>query len=242
MKKPHRFRSLTGSQKLANNLSVEEGRHLLQVEGGPITIGRAAQRLVIALVIAVFTARAIVLGHATAVHLFLPMLAEYLAVLVAVPLIQLKLKHPAIRKDSRGGVILLLFFAAAAAVYIAVQASRQGHPWVEQAAIETVFVRDWIVGHQMHWPMLGAAVGVLLALPGRVQMLYKYGPPFFAVGLGCGMRIAILVLGCFLVPWLIGSSTRLTWALWALLLLAEIGAVWMHWDIQQRLKKAGIQI
>jgi hypothetical protein len=59
-----------------------------------------------------------------------------------------------------------------------------------------------------------------------------------AVGLGCGMRVGIFFLGFFLVPFVV-SGTKVTnaWILWGLLLLAEVLTLWMHWDIQKRLKQ-----
>ncbi|MBP7948235.1 MAG: hypothetical protein KA004_01175 [Verrucomicrobiales bacterium] len=243
MKRSKRFFALSsGSRSQDTRLSVEDARHLVRVEGGELTPGRAAMRIGTAGIIAAFTAKAILKGKATAIHLALPMAAEYLVLLIALPLLQLKLRHPAIRKDARGGVFLLILLMVAAAVYTAIQAHRQGQGWSRQADLEWTRMWNWIVGHQMHWPMLGAALGVLLVLPGRVRMLYRHGPPFYAVGLGCGMRVAILALGCFLIPWVAGSSARLTWALWAVLLLAEIGAVLMHWDLQRQLKKEGVAL
>jgi hypothetical protein len=79
---------------------------------------------------------------------------------------------------------------------------------------------------------------MLLELPGRLVNFKKYGPPFSPVGLGCGMRIAVLALACFLLPFVMsGSATRNAWILLGLLVLAEVLTLVMHLDIQKRLAK-----
>jgi hypothetical protein len=41
--------------------------------------------------------------------------------------------------------------------------------------------------------------------------------------------VAVLFLCFFLIPIVVGSPERLTWALWSLILLAELLALAMHW-------------
>jgi hypothetical protein len=89
----------------------------------------------------------------------------------------------------------------------------------------------------MQWPMLAAAVSMLLELPGRVRNLFVYGPPFVGVGIGCAMRVAVLVLGCAALPWAFGASTRMAWFLWVVIILSDLLAVAMHLDIQRKLRK-----
>ena len=33
------------------------------------------------------------------------------------------------------------------------------------------------------------------------------------------------------------DATKMAWYLWTIILLAELLALWMHWDIQRRLAK-----
>jgi hypothetical protein len=121
---------------------------------------------------------------------------------------------------------------------VAYQSHRSRLPWLEQFQLNIQQAWAWITDHHMHWAILFAMAGVLLGLPGRIRNLYEYGPPFAPVGLGCGMRIAVFFLGCFLLPF-VASGTQVSnaWILWALLLIAEILALGMHLDIQRRLKK-----
>jgi hypothetical protein len=54
------------------------------------------------------------------------------------------------------------------------------------------------------------------------------------------MRILVLLVGVCLLPFLFQASLRpvwFAWFLWGMLLLADVGAIWMHWDIQRRLRK-----
>ncbi len=87
----------------------------------------------------------------------------------------------------------------------------------------------------MQWPILIAFVCELAAIPGGVRNLYKYGPPFSGVSLGCAMRFVVLMFGCALLPWIIQSSPNVAWLLWGMILLAEVLALWMHYDIQTKL-------
>ena len=228
-----------GQGKLVNNLTIADAQHLLRNEGGEMTVLQTVQRLMVVLVVAYFSARAIYLGEATATHLMLPMLGEYLVLLLTLPLLYAVMRHPAMRKDARSSVVLWIFFTLGFGLWVCFQMRKSGLAWPAQAGAELRRFWDWIVSHQMHWPMLGAAAGMLVGLPNRVRLLLKHGPPFTPVGLGCGMRIALLVLGAFVLPFLLGSSERLTWGLWTLLVLAEIVTLVMLWDIQRRLKKRG---
>ncbi len=230
------------SKYLVNQLSVEDARHLIRTEGGPLTVGRAINRLGTTLVVSAFTARAIVVGNATAWHLFLPMLGEYLGLILALPVINLMLHDKALKKDARGSVRLLIAMVVFALAWTIYQSVKQGHSWGDQVGIEWHRMFVWITGHQMHWPFLGAMLGMILSLPDRVRVFHEHGPPFVPLGIGCGMRIVILLFGCFLVPWILGGPERITWALWAVLLFAEIGALVMHWDLQKRLAKRNISV
>lgn len=239
---PKDLKKRGGSGMLVNKLSIKDAEDIIRKEGGTMTYSSMAFRAAVALTIAGFVARAILQGNATAVHLMLPSVAEYLGLLLMLPIVALIVPHEAIKKEARGGIKLLLFLSAIAAGWITWQSRKLGFPWMDTAGSEAATLWEWIANHQMHWPMLGAVFFSAIALPGRVRLLKKYGPPFYAVSLGCGMRVAILFLGIFLIPLVAGSSERVTWALWGLLLLGELLAIYMHWDLQTRLKKLDISV
>jgi len=94
----------------------------------------------------------------------------------------------------------------------------------------------------MHWPILGAMVAMIAGFPSRIAAFRRHGPPFVAVGLGCAMRLVIPLFGCFLLPLLAAGTFPLVWAIWIVLLLSELGALAMHWDLQRRLAKRGIEV
>lgn len=228
---------------LVNNLSVADARHLLQTEGGELGASQIVVQVIQIAAVAGACAYAIWVGEATAWHLVLPMVGEYLILLAILPVLYLFLRHQAMRKDTIGSLRLWAIFALINAGAVAYQSHRSGIPWLQQFLLNIQQAWAWITDHHMHWAILFAMAGVLLGLPGRIRNLYEYGPPFVAVGLGCGMRVAVFFLGCFLLPF-IASGTQVSnaWILWALLLIAEILALGMHLDIQRRLKKLDAEV
>ncbi len=223
---------------LVNNLSVADARHLLQTEGGELDASQIVVQVIQIVAVAGACAYAIWVGEATVWHLALPMVGEYLILLAIMPVLYVLLRHEAMRKDTIGTLRLWAFFALIIGGIVAYQSHRAGMPWLEQLQLNIRQTWAWITDHHMHWAILLAMAGVLLGLPGRIRNLYEYGPPFAPVGLGCGMRIAVFFLGCFLLPFVAGGTeVSNAWILWTLLLIAEILALWMHLDIQHRLKK-----
>jgi hypothetical protein len=222
---------------LVNNLSVKDARHLLGGEG-ELEASQIAIRLISVTVVAATCAWAIWTGKATAWHLFLPMVAEYFALLVGVIIAFVIVRHPAMKKDARGGFILLNIVAIVIAASAWWRASQQQISWQSQLELDARAAWTWIRDGHMHWPMLAATLAALLDLPYRVGNLKRLGPPFVAVGLGCGMRVAVCALAVFLLPFVAsGTAVSNAWILWGLLLLAEILTLLMHWDIQSRLKQ-----
>lgn len=223
---------------LVNDLTVGDARHLLAIEGGPLDASQLVVRGISIVVVAAACTYAIWAGHATVWHLALPMVGEYLVLLLTMPLIYLVWRHPAMRKDVVGAVRLLAILLVAGAIALAVQAHRAERAWMDQLSLDVDVAWSWIRDHKIHWAILAAMAGILLELPGRLANLRKYGPPFSAVGLGCGMRIAVLALACFLLPFVMaGTATRNAWILLGLLVLAEVLTLLMHLDIQRRLGK-----
>jgi hypothetical protein len=229
--------SPSSNRNLVNDLTVEEARHLLGNEGGHLSWDELVVRVVTELTVAGALAYAIWRGNVTAWHLALPSLAQYMTLLLVMPLIYLVFRHPGLRKDVMGAVRLLVAMATALMIATTVRAWRHQTEWTDQFTSDAELAWNWIADAGVQWPSLIAAAGVVLALPGRVRNLYKFGPPFMGVSLGCAMRLAVLFLGCFFLPFAMGSSTRMVWFLWAVLLLAEGLAMGMHWDIQRRLQK-----
>jgi hypothetical protein len=226
---------------LVNKLSVEDARHLLKGEGGDLTATELVLQLVAIGVVSFFTARAIIVGDATVWHLALPMVAQYLALIVALPFIQLIVRHPAITKDAIGALRLWIGIAVVVGVTVAVRAHDAQTAWQEQLRGDATRLWRWIADAEMHWPVALALLGMLVSLPGRVRNLFEHGPPFVAVSLGCGMRIGVLFLGAAALPWALSNSRNAVWFLWALVLVSEALALWMHWDIQRRLEKFDAQ-
>lgn len=222
---------------LVNNLSVADARHLLLNEGGELTATDVVMQLSGTALVAALTARALLTGNATVWHLALPMVAQYLAVLAALPPVYLAVRHPGLRKDAVGSLRLWLALLIAGAVAITIRGHAAGRPWQEQLAYDSSMIWQWIADAEMQWPMLAAAVSILLELPGRVKGLFEHGPPFMGVGLGCAMRLAVLVLGCAALPWAFGATTRMAWGLWAVIVISDVLALLMHLDIQYKLRK-----
>jgi hypothetical protein len=51
------------------------------------------------------------------------------------------------------------------------------------------------------------------------------------------MRVGVLFLGAAALPWALSNPRNAAWFLWTLILASEALALWMHWDVQTRLKK-----
>jgi hypothetical protein len=227
-----------GSAMLVNKLSVKDARHILRTEGGELDGAQIAIQVVQTIVVAGACAYAIWVGQATVWHLALPMVGEYLVLLVVLPILYLFLRHDAMRKDTIGALRLWAIYAVVTGVAVAVQCRRTGNPWLTQFQLNTEQAWAWITDHHMHWAILFAMAGVLLGLPGRIRNLYEFGPPFVPVGLGCGMRLGVLFMGFFLLPFIAaGTATTNAWILLGLLVLADVLTLWMHLDIQRRLRK-----
>jgi hypothetical protein len=229
-------------RKLIGNLTVADARHTLLCEGGGLTLGQLAFELISVVIVAAFTARAIVVGNATAWHLVLPMVAQYFALIFALPPLFLILQHPDLRKDALGSLRLTIGFTIAIAITIGVRAHQAGVPWQQQLNADASAAWKWVTDAEMQWPIAIACLGILAALPGRVHNLYKHGPPFSGVSLGCGMRFVVLMLGGLVLPWALEDRNRMAWTLWTMFLIAEVLTFWMLWDIQTNLKKVDAEI
>jgi hypothetical protein len=229
--------STSSDQKLVNNLTVADARHIVNCEGGELTPGALAIELTTTAIVSATLARAIWVGDATAWHLFLPMLAQYFALILVLPVIYLFIRHPDLRKDSIGALRLIVGLVVIGAVALGIQSYRTEIPWRPLLDDYLAEVYRWVVDAQMHWPILIAVAAILWAIPRRIRNLYVHGPPFYGVSLGCAMRFVIPLLGCFLLPFIASGGIPVVWVLWAIILLADILALAMHWDLQRRLRK-----
>ena len=234
---PPAKRSPKSNRKLVNDLTVDEARHLLRLEGGERGHRELVFQLLSAVAVATLSARAIVVGNATVWHLAAPMLAQYFAIILPIPVLYLLTPHPELRRYAVSCTWLLAGYLAAAAIAMGVRCWLVETPWHVQIPRDAAVAWHWIYDAQMHWPMLLAFCSEAGAMPGRVRNLFEHGPPFVSIDLGCAMRFIVLMVGCFSLPWLVGSATRMAWFLWAMISVAEVMALWMHWDIQRRLRK-----
>jgi hypothetical protein len=233
---PSSKRSPASHRKLLGDLTVEDARHILHIEGGELTRSEIVVRLISLIAISALSARAIVIGNATVWHLALPMVAQYFAIILSIPVLYGMLRHPELRKDAISSVRLWIGIVVAMAIATAVRSFVLGAPWQEQAARDGASVWEWITAAEMHWPILLAFCGEVAAMPARARNVAEHGPPFVSINLGCAMRFVVLMLGCFVLPWAIANVERMAWFLWGMILLAEILALWMHWSIQRRLR------
>jgi hypothetical protein len=229
--------STSSDQKLVNNLTIADARHIVNCEGGELTAGDIAIELTTTAIVSATLARAIWVGDATSWHLFLPMLAQYFALILVLPVIYLFIRHPDLRKDSIGALRLIIALVVIGAVALGIQSYRTEIPWRQLLDDYLAQAYRSVVDAQMHWPILLAVAAILWAIPRRIRNLYIHGPPFYGVSLGCAMRFVIPLLGCFLLPFIASGGIPVVWVLWAIILLADILALWMHWDLQARLRK-----
>jgi hypothetical protein len=227
---------------LVNQLTVGSAVHLVKTEGGSLSVAGIAMRACGVFLVAAFTARAIVVGDATVWHLFLPIAAEWLVLVLALPILRLFVDDEGLRADARRAFGWIVVLTAGGALWIGSRSFDEGSAWTAQALVELERLRDWIVGRKMLWPIVAAAAAMALSLPGRVASFRRHGPPFLAVGVGCAMRIVVALFGCFLLPIVVQSPGRITWAIWGVLLVSELTALAMHWDLQRRLARRGIEV
>lgn len=232
----------TAETILVNQLTVGSALHLVKCEGGALSVAGLVFHASTAVGVYAFMARAIVVGDATVWHLFLPMVAEYLVLLLAHPLLVVFVQDAGLRRDAVRSLAWIAAISVAGVAWIAWRSLEEGTDWSSQGARELERLRQWIVGHGMLWPIAAATASTALSLPGRVASFHRHGPPFLAVGIGCAMRFVVAFFGCFLLPLLVANPGGAVWAVWAVLLFSELGGLAMHWDLQRRLAERGIQV
>src|SRR4051812_28578705 len=184
-------KAIDSQAKLIGDLTVGDAQHILACEGGRLSAAQYTLQFIEVVAITSATAWAIITGRATAWHLALPMVAQYAAVLLVVPISYLLLRHPGLKKDAIGSLRLWAGLAAALVLVTAVRGFLSGRSWVDQLESDVQVSWKWIADANMHWPIVIAFLCELIAVPGRVRNLYVYGPPFSGVSLGCAMRLVV---------------------------------------------------
>jgi hypothetical protein len=216
-------------------MTLAEARHFLQCEGGALSAWDIAVRVASAAAVVGFTARAIVVGGATVWHLTLPMLAQLVAVTLSIPVLYLATPHPSMWKDVRAALRMWSGIIVAAVIALAVRCWLRGTSWQQQLVADSGVAWRWVADAHMQWPVLLAFVGELLAMPGRVRNVFRYGPPFVGVSMGCAMQFVVLIFGVFVLPWFVEGN--MAWFLWWMILIAEALTLWMHLDVQRQVRK-----
>lgn len=245
-----------GPRILVNNLSVEDAQYLHKIEGGFLSVYELLFRLASLTLVHGLVARAIFMAQATVWHLVLPLLAEYYVYLITVPIFQTFVRHSELKQISWQCLrMLAIQFAALIGLAVA-------WPWFAGDDIlqkwawgcETAWA--WVVGTQMHWPILLAGVYAGLNVKDNVAKLRKFGPPFAGPGVGCAMRAVVFFLALVIVPatamvlgplvlYLFPSLEShlqvgaIVWLVWLVFAAADFGRVIMRWDIQRRLRRMG---
>jgi hypothetical protein len=255
-KQPTKFRPKPKSG-FNEKLTALEAKHILKAEGGEISTRELIIQAVWILLISAALAWAIIKGNATAWHLGLPMIGEYLVCLLLIPILNLFYRHKELKKETMKCVTLLLILVIIGLSAIAIDARSNGDDFVAHFNLWMAKATDFVFGKEVHWAILIAAFHSAKGLWRNVIFLVKNGPPFLGPGMGCGMRVAVLVLALIIVPALamfvlgilqdVGIRWRPSadwikpvWLIWGLYLIAELTTLWFLWDIQSKLKAEGV--
>jgi|GEM_PF-1260936 len=236
--------STNGPDLLVNKLTVADARHLLRHEGADVSLAGLLTDTWFVLLTAGLVARAIWLCDATVWHLFLPLLAQYVALNTCLPVLQVFYRLPGFRSNVLKCLGNIAGWFAIAAILVVVRASWFEQDWASQFRMDWALARDWIVSHQMHWPVLAAWLAFAATLPNRFRAYRKYGAPFVSVSYGCAVRLVILLgFGIFVFPFFLISpgagrfgAAWGAWILWGLLLIADLTAIYHLQDIRRRLR------
>ncbi|MBL8891528.1 MAG: hypothetical protein JNL67_16225 [Planctomycetaceae bacterium] len=241
---------------LVNKLSVADAQHLHRLEGGFLSSWQILYQLVAIVVVHALVARAIYLAQATIWHLLLPIVAEYYAYLVAVPVCQAWARHGELAKISQQCLRVL-----AVQGFVLVAAGIAWPLWTDKEMVATWSWGfeagwNWVVGTQMHWPILLAGIYSAINVKQNVDKLVVYGPPFAGPGIGCAMRAVVAFFALVLVPavamfigplllhFFPGLKSSLgfgamVWLAWLVFVTADLGRLYLRWDIQRRLLRIG---
>jgi hypothetical protein len=230
---------------LVNRLTVGDARELLLHEGADVPLAQLLTELFFVLLTAGLVAYAIWAMDATVWHLLLPLIAQYVALNVCIPILQAYYRLP----DFGGNVIKCFGNIAAwfgvAAIVVTGRAWWFENEWIIQLRDDSQWLSNWIISHHMHWPMVTAFLGFAYTLPNRFRTSQKYGTQFVSIGFGCAMRLLILLAFLFFCLPMLHSTPALSkwtqangaWVAWGLLLLADLLAFFSVMEIRRRLRK-----
>lgn len=246
----------SGPQILVNKLSVVDAQHLYKIEGGHLSVSELLFRLASLTLVHILVARAIFLAQATIWHLVLPLVAEYFVYLITVPILQAFVRHAELKQISWQCLRILVIQLAVLIGLAFAWPLFTGQDLMQQWAWGWETAWAWVVGTQMHWPVLLAGVFAAINVKGNVDKLQKFGPPFAGPGAGCAMRAVVFFLALVIVPaaaiflgplvmYLFPSleaqikAGAIVWLVWLIFTAADFGRVYMRWDIQRRLQRVG---
>lgn len=234
---------------LVNKLTVGDARRLLLHEGAERSVFENVIDLGFILVTAGLVANAIWNWDASLWHILLPLLAQYIAINTCIPILQMIYRLPDFRSNVAKSLGNIAGWFVIVGAIVGWRANSIGTPWTLQLQLDAAAVSDWIVHHQIHWPIATAYVGFAITLPARFRAYRDFGPPFVSVSFGCAVRILILFLFLF-IGWIFlfsnSQSNKLTnqsgaWILWGLLLVADLLAWYGLLDIRRRLQRLDAQ-
>lgn len=234
MKKPKKS---PAGPMLVNRLSVKDARHLLKHEGGEATPLEYALQAGLIVITAWLSARAILREGATVWDLLLPGFAQFLALLIFIPLLQAWYRLRGMKREVIKCLGNLVFWGVVAAVAVAIRAGKQQIGWTDQLSRDTAWLMASTRERGMLWPMISASLGLVSSLPARFRALRDHGPPFVAISFGCAARALILFGGFFVFPLLVDHPERAPWFLWAAMLVADLVALHAIRDIRRRIRK-----
>jgi hypothetical protein len=140
--------------------------------GGALTPSQLVGRIVSLVIGLGLVAWAISQGNVTVWHLLVPMVGQYVTLIVVLPLLYLALRHPGLRKDGLASLRLWGIFAMIAVAALVVGAYRQGEPWQRLLVSTASAGWQWVTEAHMQWPLLWSVVEALLAeLPQRFDKI-----------------------------------------------------------------------
>lgn len=228
---------------------------MLMSEGGQISLRELITQLIWILAINGALAWAILKGHATVWHLVLPMVGEFVAYLVALPLLQMIYRNAHFKKESWQAVRTLLILSLALIGTLVGRAYHFQQPLGVHIANDCRACFEWIVGAHIQWAILIAAFHAIRNVVRSVRFLVAQGPPFMGPGVGCAMRFVVGFLAVVLVPTvglvLVGALKDFginwqpnvwlspVWVIFGLLVISELTTLWFLWDTQSKLKEEG---
>jgi hypothetical protein len=235
-------------------LTEDEAKHILKSEGGVITFRELLIQIFWAALLSGSLAWAIYAGQATVWHLTLPLIAEYLACLVTVVVMNLFISNKDLGKESLACLRLLVILIVGGIVALYVSSIFHKTNFMDEINVRLDQAWSFVFDKQAHWAILVASLHSIRGVARNVFFLVKEGPPFLGPGMGCAMRIAILVLSVVIVPafalLVLGILKDLgirniphpkewlsaVWLFWGLYTVAEFTTIWFLWDIQKKFK------